>query len=157
MGYRVSSNLGVEEARERMDGRVTIVALVVANQARSLEFYTEKVGFEIKTDFAPKGGSRFVTVGPKGDDLGLALWEVGGIPDPSQRELAERWSPGRAPPIVLRVADCRGLHRELSERGVRFLQPPIDHPWGTSATFVDPDGNLFSLNQPPGGAPPRRP
>jgi predicted enzyme related to lactoylglutathione lyase len=133
-----------------MDGKITQIALVVSNQQRSVEFYTEKVGFEIKTDFAPKGGSRYVTVGPKGQDLEMVLWEIGAATDPSQREVSKSWSPGKSPPIVLKVTDCRGIHKELSARGVKFHQNPFDRPWGTSATFVDPDGNLFSMNQPPG-------
>ncbi|HTP53419.1 MAG TPA: VOC family protein [Thermoplasmata archaeon] len=135
-----------------MEGKFTNVALVVSNQQRSVEFFTEKVGFEIKTDVAPKAGSRYVTVGPKGQELEIMLWEVGGVTDPSQRELSKGWAPAKSPPIVLRVTDCRAAHRELSGRGVRFHQEPFDHPWGTSATFVDPDGNLFSMNQPPAGA-----
>jgi predicted enzyme related to lactoylglutathione lyase len=133
-----------------MEGKVTHVAIVVSDQEKSVEFYTQKVGFEIKTDVTARGGSRFVTVGPKGQDLELALWQLGGATDPSQREVSKSWAPARAPPFVLRVSDCRGLHRELSGRGVKFLQEPFDHPWGTTATFVDPDGNLFSMNQPPG-------
>jgi predicted enzyme related to lactoylglutathione lyase len=136
-----------------MEGKITNIALVVSNQQKSVEFYTQKVGFEIKTDFAPKGGNRFVTVGPKGQDLEIMLWEVGGTTDPSQKEVSKNWAPGRSPPIVLRVADCRGIHKELSGRGVKFHQEPFDHPWGISATFVDPDGNLFSMNQPPGAGP----
>ncbi|MFZ0830647.1 MAG: VOC family protein [Thermoplasmata archaeon] len=132
-----------------MDGKIASVPLVVSNQEKSVEFYTEKVGFEIKTDFAPRGASRYVTVGPKGQDLEIMLWEVGGTTDPSQKELSKSWSPGKSPPIVMKVADCRGMHNELSGRGVKFHQEPFEHPWGTSATFVDPDGNLFSLNQPP--------
>jgi predicted enzyme related to lactoylglutathione lyase len=132
-----------------MEGKITNIALVVSNQQSSLEFYTEKVGFEIKSDFAPKGGSRYVTVGPKGQDLEINLWELGGTTDPSQKEVSKSWSPGRSPPIVLRVTDCRGIHQELSGRGVKFHQAPFEHPWGISATFVDPDGNLFSVNQPP--------
>lgn len=133
-----------------MDGKIAVIHLVVAHQGRSVAFYTEQVGFEIKTDVTPKGGSRYVTVGPRGQDLEVALWELGAPTDPSQKEAAKNWSPGRSPPIVLRVSDCRGLHKELSGKGVKFLQEPFDHPWGTSATFADPDGNLFSMNQPPG-------
>jgi predicted enzyme related to lactoylglutathione lyase len=132
-----------------MDGKIVSIALVVRNQSASVEFYTDKVGFEIKTDFAPHGSSRYVTVGPKGQDLEIALWPLGGTVDPSQKELSASWSPAKSPPIVLNVADCRAMHRELSAKGVKFHQEPFDHPWGTSATFVDPDGNLFSMNQPP--------
>lgn len=131
-----------------MEGRVTQITLVVTNQARSLEFYTEKVGFEKKTDFSPPGGYRWVTVGPKGQNLELALWEVGSHVDPAQMEVSKHWAPAKAPPIVVRVEDCRRAFEELSSRGVEFPQPMKEYSWGTSATFRDPDGNLFSINQP---------
>lgn len=133
-----------------MDGKITQITLVVANQAHSLEFFTQKVGFEKKTDVTPPGGSRWVTVGPKGQDLELALFELGSAVDPSQKEWSKNWSPGRAPPIVLRVSDVRKTHKELSARGVEFIQAPVERPWGTAATFKDSDGNLFSISQPPG-------
>ena len=136
-----------------MDGKITHIALVVTNQTRSLEFFTEKAGFERKTDFSASGGYRCVTVGLPGQDLEMALFEPGSAADPSQKEWSKSWSPGRAPPILLRVADCRKVHKELSGRGVEFVQAPVDHPWGTVATFKDPDGNLFSINQPPGAWP----
>lgn len=132
-----------------MDGKIMQIAIVVTNQQKAVEFYTEKVGFEIKSDFSPPGGSRYVTVGPQGQDLEIMLWDRGSATDPSQKEVSKNWSPGRTPPIVMKVTDCQALHRELSGRGVRFHQEPFVHPWGTSATFVDPDGNLFSMNQPP--------
>ncbi len=132
-----------------LEGRITQVALVVTNQARALDFFTEKVGFEKKTDVTPPGGYRWVTVGPKGQDLELALWEKGSAADPSQNEWSAQWAPGRAPPIVLRVADCRKVYEELSAKGVAFPQVPKEYPWGTAATFRDPDGNLFSISQPP--------
>jgi len=133
-----------------MEAKVTQVTLVVTNQAKALSFYTEKVGFEKKTDFAPPGGYRWVTVGPVGQELEIALWEVGSAVDPVQREWSKQWAPGKAPPIVLRVNDCRKTYEELRARGVDFPQPPKDYPWGTAATFRDPDGNLFSMSQPPG-------
>jgi catechol 2,3-dioxygenase-like lactoylglutathione lyase family enzyme len=133
-----------------MDGKITQITLVVTNQARSLEFFTEKVGFEKKTDVTPPGRSRWVTVGPKGQDLELALFEVGSGVDPSQKEVSKNWLPARAPPIVLRVPDCKKTHQELSARGVEFPQAPVVQPWGTVATFKDLDGNLFSINQPSG-------
>jgi predicted enzyme related to lactoylglutathione lyase len=130
-----------------MDGKVSVVPLVVTNQANSLEFFTEKVGFEKKTDIAPPGGSRWVSVGPKGQDLELALWEVGSAVDSSQKAVSTHWAAGKNPPIVLRVADCRQVYQDLSSRGVEFLQPLIEYLWGTAATFKDPDGNLFTISQ----------
>lgn len=136
-----------------MDGKVSVVPLVVTNQSRSLEFFTEKAGFEKKTDIASPGGHRWVTVGLKGQELEIALVEVGSAADPAQKEWSKGWAPGRSPPIVLIVPDCRAAHRELTARGVPFLQGPMDQPWGTVATFKDPDGNRFSMNQPPASSP----
>jgi predicted enzyme related to lactoylglutathione lyase len=129
-----------------MDARITQFTLVVENQAEALAFYTSKVGFEKKTDFTPPGGYRWVTVGPKGQDLELALFQVG-TPDPNH--WSSDWHPGRGPPIILRVDDCRRAFADLKARGVEFRQELKEYPWGVSATFSDPDGNLFSINQLP--------
>lgn len=131
-----------------MQGKITQLTLVVTNQSKALEFYTQAVGFEKKTDVTPPGGYRWVTVGPKGQDLELALWEMGSAADPAQNDWSKHWAPARAPPIVLRVEDCQAVFKELSGRGVQFPQPPKEYPWGTAATFQDLDGNLFSLSQP---------
>lgn len=132
-----------------MEAKVQQVTLVVKDQAAALEFYTRKVGFETKTDVTPPGGYRWVTVGPRGQDLEFALFQMGSAVNPEQKRWSQNWAPGRAPPIVLRVADCKATYEELRARGVEFAQPPVAYPWGTAATFADPDGNLFSLNQPP--------
>ena len=132
-----------------MEGRISQVTIVVRNQAEALKFYTDKVGFEKKTDVESTGSFRWVTVGLKGQDLELALFQVGSPTDPQQRAWSKEWAPGKIPPIVIRVPDCRKTYEELRARGVDFPQPPKEYPWGIAATFVDPDGNVFSLSQPP--------
>jgi len=126
-----------------MNARITSIALVVRDKAEALEFYTEKVGFEKKTDYT-NGGYRYVTVGPKGQDLELALWQEG---SPDTTGLASQLRPGVYPPIVMQIDDVRRFSAELKARGVRFRQEPQEYPWGVSATFEDPDGNRFSVNQ----------
>lgn len=138
-----------------MKGRITQVTLVVTDQDRALDFYTRQVGFEKKTDVDVPGRGRWVSVGPVGQDLELALFPAASRPDPN--EWSRHWKPGANPPMVIRVDDCRATFQELSSRGVRFDQPaPVEYPWGVSATFADPDGNRLSLNQPPKAwAPPK--
>ncbi len=128
-----------------MDAKVMVVSVIVKNQSAALDFYTGKVGFEKKTDYAPSSSYRYLTVGPKGQDLELSLWQAG------SKDLSgwsSRWEPGGGPPVVLRVDDCRKTFMELKSRGVEFEQAqPEEHPWGITATFSDPDGNRFSINQ----------
>ena len=128
-----------------MNGRITQFTLIVKNQQAALDFYTGKVGFEKKTDVTPPGSYRWVTVGPQGQDLELALFQAG-TKDPNN--WSANWRPGSNPPIVVRVDDIHKTFSELKAHGVQFKQAePEEYPWGTSATFADPDGNLFSLNQ----------
>jgi catechol 2,3-dioxygenase-like lactoylglutathione lyase family enzyme len=126
-----------------MNARISSIALVVKNKAEALQFYTEKVGFEKKTDYT-NGGYRYVTVGPKGQDLELALWQEGS-PDPGGS--SSQLKAGMSPPIVMLVDDVRKTAAELKARGVQFKQEPQDYAWGASATFADPDGNRFSINR----------
>lgn len=127
-----------------MSTKITHVALVVKNKDEAVEFYTKTVGFEKKADYNPPGGERWVTVGPKGQDLELTLWQVGSF-DPDG--LASNWRPGSIPPIVMTVDDCRKISADLKSRGVQFKREPQENPYAISAVFVDPDGNSFQINQ----------
>ncbi|MGD0637785.1 MAG: VOC family protein [Nitrososphaerales archaeon] len=126
-----------------MDARISSIALIVKDKAEALGFYTEKVGFEKKTDYT-NGGYRYVTVGPKGQDLELTLWQEG-TPDPGAS--SGQLKAGMSPPIVMFVDDVRKTAAELKAHGVQFKAEPQEYPWGVSATFTDPDGNRFSINK----------
>ena len=53
--------------------RISHVTLYVLNQDEALEFYTKKLGFEVRTD-ARLEGFRWLTVGPRGQaDLEMVL------------------------------------------------------------------------------------
>lgn len=122
-------------ASNGMDGKITHFALTVKNQADALEFYTKKVGFEKKADFTSPEGYRWVTVGPKGQELELVLTQAG-IEDGAKSSF-----------VTMRVDDCRRASEELKAHGVQFKQEPAENPWSVSAIFTDPDGNLFQINQ----------
>jgi catechol 2,3-dioxygenase-like lactoylglutathione lyase family enzyme len=127
-----------------MNAKITHVALVVKNKDEAVEFYTKRVGFEKKADYNPPAGERWVTVGPRGQDLELTLWEPGSS-DPDG--LASNWKSGSIPPIVMTVEDCRKVSADLISHGVSFKREPQENPYAISAVFVDPDGNSFQINQ----------
>jgi lactoylglutathione lyase len=55
-----------------------------------------------------------------------------------------------APPLELNIwtEDVDAVYRQLLKRGVDFLSPPIDQPWGMrNITFFDPDGHRFEIAQ----------
>ncbi len=119
-----------------MNAKITHVALVVKNRDEAVEFYTRKVGFEKKADYNPPAGERWVTVGPKGQDLELVLMKA--------EKVGAKISSTH---ITMSVDDCKKTSAELKSRGVQFKQEPLEHPYGVSAIFVDLDGNTFQINQ----------
>jgi len=48
--------------------------------------------------------------------------------------------------IFLIVDNVNKAYEDLQENGVRFLTEPKDTHWGArAATFIDPDGNKFTI------------
>ena len=48
--------------------------------------------------------------------------------------------------LTLRVADVDRTCAELSARGVRLLNGPMDRPWGIrTASFCDPAGHIWEI------------
>ncbi len=121
-------------------------AIVVRDQKTALDFYTKTLGFEIKTDFTPPGGRRYVTVAPKEQDVEMVLFEAGSSDEPRLKNL----EPGRSGVGTFLSTDLRKDFEELKARGVKFNESePQSYPWGSIATFADPDGNNFTLLQRP--------
>jgi predicted enzyme related to lactoylglutathione lyase len=121
-----------------MNAKITHVALIVKNKDEAVEFYTKKVGFEKKADYNPPAGDRWVTVGPRGQDLELVLSQA-----------ATAGANNSSTHLTMSVDDCKKISAELKSHGVQFKQEPVEHPYGVSAIFVDPDGNSFQINQYP--------
>ena len=51
--------------------------------------------------------------------------------------------------VVLDTPDAHRAYAALKARGVEFTGEVREDPWGTSASFVDPDGNGWVLMQVP--------
>jgi catechol 2,3-dioxygenase-like lactoylglutathione lyase family enzyme len=125
------------------------VSVFVLDQDRAKRFYTETLGFEVRSD-AELDGFRWLTVGPKDQaDIGILL----AYPAPPMfspedaetvRALVAKGSLGGG---VFETDDCQGTFEELSAKGVTFLQEPAERPYGVEALFRDDSGNWFSLTQ----------
>ncbi len=135
-----------------MEGKVTQVTIVVKDQEAALEFYIQKVGFEKKTDFSAPGNPRWVTVGPSGPGLEISLYQLGARTGPQTPPPLRELGNGM---FVVTVSDVRKAFDEMKSRGVKFrAEKPAEQPWGTYAEFSDPDGNHFTILQPPAWTPP---
>jgi len=131
--------------------KLSHATIYVNDQNQALEFYTQKLGFEVRTDFPMEGGFRWLTVGSKGQpDLEIILYAVasGGMMDEAAaNHLRAVLDKGLMGAGVFETNDCKATYEDLKSKGVEFIQPPQDRPYGVEALFKDGCGNWFSLTQ----------
>ena len=126
--------------------------IFVLDQDAALDFYTNKLGFELKTDAKMDNGFRWITVSPPGQpELEITLMSVEpGMNFDEEASGHLKWlvSHGKLGAGVFSTADCRKTYAELKAKGVEFVSEPKDEFYGTEAIFKDASGNWFSLSQP---------
>jgi catechol 2,3-dioxygenase-like lactoylglutathione lyase family enzyme len=135
-----------------MISRMSHTTIFVLNQQEALEFYTQKLGFEVRMDQTMDGGFRWLTVGPKTQpDLEIILMEVKPGPmmdDVTAQQFRTLIEKGKMGAGVFQTSDCRRTYEELKAKGVQFLSPPQDRFYGVEAILKDNSGNWFSMTQP---------
>jgi catechol 2,3-dioxygenase-like lactoylglutathione lyase family enzyme len=123
---------------ERMEVTgISIVAVPVDDIDQALDFFCGVLGMEKHKDLSGSEG-RYVEVAPPGSPVALSPY-TGYDEEPGKATIGEYSR------VVLRVADVRAAHAELTAKGVRFEREPFDLPGGTYAALRDPWDNLFVL------------
>lgn len=134
-----------------MIDRLSHTTIWVTDQDEALKFYTEKLGFEVRMD-ATLEGFRWLTVGPKSQpDLEIVLMKPGAGPMMDQEttdRMMELIRKGVMGSGVFHTNDCRATYEELKAKGVEFIAPPEDRPYGVEALMKDNSGNWFSMTEP---------
>lgn len=136
-----------------MDMKIEALVLPVADVARAKEFY-EQAGFVCDTDHQPNEDFHIVQLTPPGSACSIIVGK--GFPQ------AE---PGSVQGTYLVVEDLPQAVSELRERGVDVSDAfhfgpqgqtqgldPDRTPYGSFATFPDPDGNTWLIQEIPAGA-----
>jgi predicted enzyme related to lactoylglutathione lyase len=129
--------------------KISHVSLLVADQQEALDWYTQKLGWVMKSNdpFPGEPENRWITVAPAGQtEMEVVLqppaWGPGG--DENER----RAQIGKAPGFVLVTDDCNGDCEAMVAKGVEVIDAPKELPWGISALFVDLYGYVHNLLQP---------
>jgi catechol 2,3-dioxygenase-like lactoylglutathione lyase family enzyme len=132
-----------------MSQGVGVAGVYVRDQDEALNFYVEKLGFEVHTD-ARNGDYRWLTVQYPGQptfQLGLFKPQPPTVDEATAESLNEAVAKGAMPPLVLVVDDCRKTYQEFRARGVEFTQEPVERYGSVDASFRDPSGNGWKLIQ----------
>jgi predicted enzyme related to lactoylglutathione lyase len=133
--------------------RIANSQLWVHDQDEALAFYTDKLGWEVRSDVTmpEMGDFRWLTVGPADQpDFAVVLMAVPGQPvldDETRKQILDLSAKGFAGTVFLTTDDCRASYDELRARGVEFSEEPEERPYGIDAGFHDPSGNSFRLTQ----------
>jgi catechol 2,3-dioxygenase-like lactoylglutathione lyase family enzyme len=139
------------------DQRLEVVVVPVSDVDRAKEFYAG-LGWRLDADFAFDNGFRIVQLTPPGSGTSIQFGT----------KLTSA-APGSAEGLYLVVSDIAGARKELLGRGVavgevfhegtigarfepgdadRLPGPAPDHgTYGSFATFADPDGNRWLLQE----------
>jgi catechol 2,3-dioxygenase-like lactoylglutathione lyase family enzyme len=130
-----------------MSQGVGVVGLYVRDQDEAVQFYVEKLGFQVHTD-ARNGDYRWLTVQHPDQpsfQLGLFTPQAPTVDADTVQTLREVVAKGAMPPLVMVVDDCRAAHERMSASGVEFTQEPVERYGAVDASFRDPSGNGWKL------------
>ncbi len=129
---------------------VSILTVWVLDTESAKEFYTKRLGFDLTTDIQLDGGMRWLTVrspGSSGQEFLLVDPAHSVLDADTAVQVRALVAKGALSPGVMATDDCRADYEALVERGVEFIQPPADRPYGIEAILRDDSGNWFSFTQ----------
>lgn len=123
--------------------RIHVTSVLVDDQAKALEFYTDKLGFTKKTD-VPAGDARWLTVVSPADPDGVELLlEPAG--HPAAQAFREALVADGIPYTQFAVDDVYAEVERLKGLGVEFTQDATDYGPVVVAVLDDTCGNLIQL------------
>jgi catechol 2,3-dioxygenase-like lactoylglutathione lyase family enzyme len=133
--------------------RIATAQVWVHDQDEALNFYTKKLGMEVRRDvtLAEMGDFRWLTVGPAGQpDVAIVLMAIPGPPvmdAVTAEQVKSLMAKGFAGTIFLTTDDVHASYEELKSRGVEFVEEPEERPYGIDSAFRDPSGNNIRLTE----------
>lgn len=134
--------------------RTILTSILVDNQDKALQFYTEVLGFKKKTEVPIDTDTKWLTVvaseGP--EDVEILLepnWNPAIQIDgkPAAAEYQKILTNASIPAAVFGVTDIEAEYKRLQNAGVKFTTGPTNIGPVTIAVFEDTCGNLVQILQ----------
>ena len=121
------------------------ITLVVKDYDEAIDFYTNKLHFELLEDtYQPEQDKRWVVISPpnsKGTCILLARASKA-----EQEDFIGNQTGGRVF-LFLATDDFWRDYNDMKNRGIEFAREPQEQDYGTVAVFKDLYGNLWDLIQ----------
>lgn len=125
-----------------MKQKIVHLALVVADYDEAIAFYTEKLDFKLIEDTVLSDIKRWVLVAPKGAK-GCCLLLAKAANDEQKTRVGNQTG-GRVF-LFLQTDNFWRDYKNMQAKGITFVRPPVEEPYGTVAVFQDLYGNLWDL------------
>ena len=121
---------------------LTMVSVVVSDMKKAKEFYAEKLGLQVVTDYRRSDDNWWVTLTPPGGGTSITLARSSTVKKTTQ--------PGTLS-FYLSTSDIAAAHKELNEKGVKTSEVR-DNLYGPGSgvkffQLQDPDGNQVTFAQ----------
>ncbi|GAB1101868.1 MAG: VOC family protein [Shewanella algae] len=128
-----------------MKQNIVHIALVVKDYDEAIDFYTNKLQFELIEDtYQPEQDKRWVVVAPP-NSHGVALL-LARASKPEQLDFIGNQAGGRVF-LFLNTDDFWRDYERMKSVGIEFVRDPQEQDYGTVAVFRDLYGNLWDLLQ----------
>ena len=128
-----------------MKQRIAHVALLVKDYDEAIDFYTQKLNFDLIEDNQLSETKRWVLVRPKGGQ-GSCLLLARAVGEEQEKFIGNQ-SGGRVF-LFLHTDNFRRDFQNLTDQGIKIIREPVDEAYGTVAVFEDLYGNWWDLIQP---------
>ena len=120
--------------------------IYVSNQSRAVEFYTQKLGFEVKSNMQFGGNIKWIEVAPKESNSTLSLVEPNRELLKTDEEINRaKMKIGTDTDVWFYANDIESTYEELKGKGVNLTKPEKQDGGGIMSILKDQDGNLFGL------------
>lgn len=120
-------------------------ALVVKDYDEAIDFYTQKLNFELIEDSKQSEEKRWVVVKPKGaTETAILLAKAA---NQEQESRVGNQTGGRVF-LFLYTDDFWRDYNQMQEKGIKFIREPKEEIYGIVAVFEDLYGNLWDLLEP---------
>ncbi|CAM4186885.1 VOC family protein [Pseudoalteromonas byunsanensis] len=121
------------------------IALVVRDYDEAIDFYVNKLNFELLEDsYQSEQNKRWVVIAPPGSKGATIL--LAKATTAQQEECIGKQTGGRVF-LFLCTDDFWRDHENMLKQGIEFVRPPSEQDYGTVAVFQDLYGNLWDLLQ----------
>ncbi len=125
-----------------MKQNISQITLVVRDYDEAIEFYTQKLQFELVEDTPLTETKRWVLVRPQNSN-GFCLLLAKAVNEEQKKSVGNQ-SGGRVF-LFLKTDDFWRDFHQMKSVGIEFVREPSEEVYGTVAVFKDLYGNLWDL------------